>query len=90
MLTWTGTGRVCGESASSAPTRMRSSTPSSVSPLISSSVNPRQRMFGSTPCTSTMSRESPVADARARESRVVGQTSRSVFPATTSITGRLT
>ena len=57
---------------------------------MSSSVNPRQRMFGSTPCTSTMSRDSPVSEARARDSRVVGQTSRSVFPATTSITGRLT
>ena len=57
---------------------------------MSSSVNPRQRMFGSTPCTSTMSRDSPVSAARARDSRVVGQTSRSVFPATTSITGRLT
>ena len=81
---------MCGESASSAPTRISVSTPSSVKPLISSSVKPRQRMFGSTPCTSTMSLDSPVAAARARDSRVVGQISRSVFPATTSITGRLT
>jgi hypothetical protein len=37
-----------------------------------------------------MSRGSPVAEARASEIRVVGQMSRSVLPAITSITGRLT
>jgi len=61
-----------------------------VKPAISSSVKPRQRMFGSTPWTSTTSLLSPVDEARARDSRVVGQTSRSVFPAVTSITGRFT
>jgi hypothetical protein len=37
-----------------------------------------------------MSRDSPVSAARASDSLVVGQTSRSVFPASTSMTGRLT
>ena len=57
---WTGTGRVCGESASSAPISTTSSTPSSARPVVSSLVKPPQRMFGSTPWTRTTSRDKPV------------------------------
>ena len=84
----TGTGRVCGESASSAPSRITSSTFSSAKDATSSSQKPRQRMFGSMPCTRTRSRPRPAG--RARLSRVVGQTRRSVFPSVTSMTGRVT
>ncbi len=84
----TGTGLVCGESASSAPSRMTISTPSSVNAVTSSAVNPRQRMFGSMPWTRTRSRFKP--GGRASASLVVGQTRRSVMPSLTSITGRVT
>ena len=83
----TGTGRVCGASASSAPSRMISSTPRLCRPCTSSSLNARQRMFGSMPCTRTTSRDRPVGGAmamsaalggwaRASEILVVGQISR--------------
>ena len=49
-----------GASASSAPSRMTSSTPKLSRPRTSSSLNARQRMFGSMPCTRITSRESPV------------------------------
>ena len=45
-------------------------------------------MLGSIPWTSTMSRPRP--SGVATDSRVVGQTSRSVRPSDTSITGRVT
>jgi hypothetical protein len=54
----------------------------------SSSLKARQRMLGSIPWTSTMSRPRP--SGVATDSRVVGQTSRSVRPSETSITGRVT
>ena len=89
----TGTGRVCGESASSAPGRMTISAPRLVKPLTRSLQNPRQRMFGSMPRTRMMSaaRCGPSLGGLApRERLVVGQTSRRVLPSLTSSTGRLT
>ncbi len=84
----TGTGRVCGASASSAPSSTTSSTFSSANEATSSSLNARQRMLGSMPCTSTMSRPNP--SGLATENRVVGQTRRSVRPSDISTTGRVT
>ncbi len=84
----TGTGRVCGESASSAPSSTTVCTPRSVKDCTSSAAKPRQRMLGSMPCTRTTSR--PMSSGVATDSRVVGQTSRSVRPSDTSITGRVT
>ncbi len=84
----TGTGRVCGESASSAPSSTTISARNSVKAATSSAQNRRQRMFGSIPCTRTTSRSAgfPVAAS----SRVVGHTSRCVAPSVTSVTGRVT
>src|ERR1700761_1916466 len=52
----TGTGRVCGVSASSAPRITTVSTLSLSATASSSAQKVRQRIFGSTPCISTMSR----------------------------------
>ncbi len=84
----TGTGLVCGESASSAPTMITSSAPSSLKPSTSSRLNPRQRMFGSMPCTRMMSLSSPAGLTWA--SLVVGHESLRVWPSVTSSTGLVT
>ena len=55
----TGTGRVCGVSASSAPSVTTVVTPSCSMCSSSSAQNRRQRMFGSMPCMSTTSRLAP-------------------------------
>ena len=54
----------------------------------SSAQNVRQRMFGSTPCISTMSRSEP--GGRQCEIRIDGHTSSRVTPSTCRITGRFT
>jgi len=79
---------VCGASASSAPSSTTSSTFSSENEVTSSSLNARQRMLGSMPWTSTMSRSTP--SGLATENRVVGQTRRLVRPFATSTTGLVT
>jgi hypothetical protein len=84
----TGTGRVCGLSASSAPSVMTSSTSSWAAIVTSSSQKPRQRMFGSRPA-----HEHHVAvgvGQRQTETRVVGQVIRRVAPSTSETCGRLT
>jgi hypothetical protein len=70
----TGTGRVCGLSASSAPSVTTSSTSRAAATASTSSQKPRQRMFGSCPRTSTTSRSLPGGLQTAK--RVVGQVSR--------------
>ena len=67
----TGTGRVCGLSASSAPRVTTISTPRSRAAPSSSWVKVRQRIDGSMPWTRTTSRVA--SGMRATESRVVGQ-----------------
>ena len=52
----TGMGRVCGASASSAPSVMTDRTPRSAAMSSSSAQYRRQRIDGSMPCTSTTSR----------------------------------
>ena len=84
----TGTGRVCGESASSAPSSTTISARSSVKAPTSSVQNRRQRMFGSIPWTRTTSRST--AFFAGVSSRVVGQTRLRVAPSVTSVTGRVT
>ena len=61
----TGAGRVCGTSASRAPSVTTSSTPSSRARPTTSSQNVRQRRLGSTPSSRIASRSTP------RESSVV-------------------
>ncbi len=84
----TGTGRVCGESASSAPSSTTSSISSAEKAVTSSEQKPRQRMLGSMPRRSSRSRS--VISCLAASSRVVGQTRRSVRPSATSVTGLVT
>ena len=55
----TGAGRVCGTSASSAPSVTTSSTPSSRAKSVITVANVRQRRFGSIPSSRTASRSSP-------------------------------
>ena len=55
----TGAGRVCGTSASSAPSVISSSIPRSRASPTTRSVNVRQRRFGSIPSSSTTSRSRP-------------------------------
>ena len=50
------TGRVCGTSPSSAPSDTTICTPSASARSTISALNVRQRIDGSTPCTSTRSR----------------------------------
>ena len=83
-----GTGRVCGESLSSAPSRTASSTPSSRQTPTISSQNARQRMLGSMPRSSTTSRSMP--GGRATDSLVVGQVMDLVRPSPISTMGRVT
>ena len=83
----TGTGRVCGVSASSAPRVTTISTPSSRATPSSSWQNARQRMVGSMPCTSTTSRVA--SGMRATEIRVVGQVIVRT-PSSMTTSGRLT
>ena len=84
----TGTGRVCGESASSAPSSTTISTPSSVKDSTSSSQNARQRMLGSIPCTSTMSRSA--ASGWPRTAAWSARPGARSGPSDTSMTGRVT
>ena len=84
----TGTGRVCGESASSAPRVTTISTPSSWQTPRISSANGFQRMFGSMPRMSTTSR--PTSGSRAKETRVVGQVTSRRPSSPTETVGRLT
>jgi hypothetical protein len=84
----TGIGRVCGESASSAPRSTTISASSSVKASTSSAQKRRQRMFGSIPWTSITSR--PAGFLVGFSSRVVGQTRLCVAPSVTSVTGRVT
>lgn len=83
----TGTGRVWGASASSAPssTTLRISS-SSISPT-SSRQNDRHRMLGSIPCSSTTSLP---FGSRAHDTRVVGQVMPRVSPSVISTMGRVT
>ena len=55
----TGIGRVCGTSASSAPSVTNVATPTDWANSSSSTVKDRQRMYGSMPCTRTTSRSVP-------------------------------
>ena len=84
----TGTGRVCGASASSAPSSTAVSTPSSSMIPTMSWQKDRQRMFGSMPWISTTSRSEP--GSLASDIRVVGQLMRRVLPSTSSTVGRVT
>ena len=84
----TGVGRVCGVSASSAPRATTVCTSSSCRSAISSSQNPRQRMFGSMPRMRTTSRSLP--GGRATEMRVVGHSIRRLTPPISDTVGRLT
>ncbi len=56
VVTETGTGRVCGVSASNAPRQNTCWAPLERSAEVSRLPNWRQRMFGSSPWTSTRSR----------------------------------
>jgi hypothetical protein len=67
----TGIGRVCGVSASSAPSVTTSSAPSSSAAASSSAQNCRQRMFGSMPRSRITSRSDPGGEAT--DSWVEGQ-----------------
>ncbi len=84
----TGTGRVCGVSPSSAPRITTISTPSSCAKPSSSWQNERQRMLGSIPRISTMSRVFGSV-TRTTDSRVVGQVIRRT-PSSIHTVGRLT
>ena len=84
----TGTGRVCGESASSAPSVTIVSTPSSWAYARRSAQKPRQRMFGSIPCTRTRSRAVP--GVRTTDKRVVGHSILRVTPSGSVTIGRVT
>ena len=64
----TGQGRVCGTSASSAPSVTTSSMPSSPRNVTIMSVNVRQRRFGSMPSSRTTSRSSPAGGRGRRPS----------------------
>ena len=57
------TGRVCGMSASSAPSETTSSTPSSRAAAITVAEKPFQRRFGSAPDRNTTSRPAPSGEA---------------------------
>ena len=61
------TGRLCGTSASSAPSVMTMRTPSSRAAAITSSVKRRQRSDGSTPWSSTRSPSAPGTGATENE-----------------------
>jgi len=84
----TGIGRVCGTSASSAPTVTRVVTPSRSAHSSSSIVYDRQRIEGSMPSTMTTSR--PIAGTWAASSRVVGQVIRRWSSSSMPTLGRLT
>ena len=74
----TGTGRVCGVSASSAPRVATRSISSAWAPSMSSSQKPRQRMLGSSPRSTTRSRLA--SGSRATLRRVVGHSMRRAPP----------
>ena len=84
----TGTGRVWGVSASSAPRVTTVVTPRSSIWSSSSAQNLRHRMFGSMPCMSTTSRVAP--GGRHTDSRVVGHSTRRVTPSTIRTVGLVT
>ncbi len=84
----TGIGRVCGVSASSAPSVTTISTPSSSAKASSSWQKDFQRMLGSMPWTSTTSR--CCSGSRATVTRVVGHSSSRAPEAPKAIVGRLT
>ncbi len=84
----TGTGRVCGLSASSAPRVTTSSTCNDSAAASSSSQKPRHRMLGSRPRSSTTSLSAP--GGLQIDRRVVGQEIRRVTPSTNETIGRVT
>ena len=85
-VTWIG--RVCGTSASSAPSPMTVATWWSTAILSSSSQNARQRKFGSMPCTRMTSLGESVS--RQADSLVVGQSMVLVTPSISRTVGRVT
>ena len=84
----TGTGRVCGVSASSAPRVTTSSAPSSSEAASSSAQNCRQRMFGSMPRSSMTSRNAPGGEQT--DSCVEGQVMRRMPSSVLPTEGRFT
>ena len=85
-LTWIG--RVCGVSASSAPSVTTSSTPRSSAQASSSAQNWRHRMFGSMPRNRTTSRCEP--GGRATYTWVEGHVIRRIPSSVAPTSGRLT
>ena len=84
----TGIGRVCGTSASRAPTVTSVVTPSCSASSSSSIVYDLQRIDGSMPSTMTTSRSMPGMCAHSR--RVVGQVTRRWPSSSSPISGRFT
>ena len=82
-----GSGRVCGTSASSAPSVTNVDTPTDWANSSSSMVKDRQRVDGSMPCTRITSRSVP--EEVASRIRVVGQLIRR-RPSSETTRGRLT
>ena len=83
-----GSGRVYGTSASSAPSSTIRLTSRLWQTSRTCSQNVRQRMLGSMPRMSTMSRSAPAGVAT--ENRVVGHSMRRVSPSDMVTVGRLT
>src|SRR6185312_14391685 len=79
-------GRVCGTSASSAPSVRTSFTPSSPAAVTTALAKLRQRSDGSTPCTNTRSRSA--VGMRAAVITVAGQSIVRAWPSTSRTVGR--
>ena len=84
----TCTGRVCGMSASSAPSDTTSSTPSSCAAAMTVAEKPFQCRFGSAPERNTTSRAAPPAGALATTSS--GHSISRVRPSLIRTVGRVT
>ena len=86
MIPVIDTGRLCGTSASNAPSVITIPTPRSCAAVTTSSVKRRQRSDGSTPCSITRSPSAPGTGAT--ENEFSGHSILRVLPSTSFTVGR--